>query len=357
MRPKRSGRLAAEAFGQEVVAIEVALVVAVGVHARHLGEDVLADNGLVRGNDNAAIRLDDAADIVQAALIDARHGLEMVFQDGLHGGQRGIAGPLSQPVDGGVQSPAPAQDGSQDVGDGQVIIVVRVEVEVRIGIPLHHLAHILDDLQGIEYAQRAADRTAAEGIHQLVHIVGRFLHAAAPVLQVKVRLQALRLGIVHHAKDVGNVLVRRLLQLVTAMLQRAFAQQVDDTATGGANPVNGFMPVHEAQHLDTGQEPAAFRPVADDFHGVVLSLGHTGGSHFHAVHLEVVQEQPGNHQFLVGNEGHAAGLLAVAQGGVHYFNDGMTHRLSSRKTLSCPHSPTGNQYRPGRSSSNASCRH
>ena len=108
------------------------------------------------------------------------------------------------------------------------------------------------------------------------------------------------------------MLVRRFLQLVTAMLQRTLAQQVDDTAAGGMNPVNGFVTVHEAQHLDTGQEPAAFRPVADDFHGVVLSLGH-------------IQEQPGNHQLLVGNKGHATGLFAVAQGGVHDFNNGMSH--------------------------------
>ena len=86
--------LAAEAFGQEVVAVEVALVVAVGMDARHLGENVLAHDGLVGRDDHAAVRLHHAAHVVQAALVDARHCLEVIFQDGLHRGERCVPGPL-----------------------------------------------------------------------------------------------------------------------------------------------------------------------------------------------------------------------------------------------------------------------
>ena len=121
----------------------------------------------------------------------------------------------------------------------------------------------------------------------------------------------------------------RLLQLIMAVLLRALAQEVDDAAAGGAYPVDGRMPVHEAQHFDTGQEVAARRPVADDFDGVTLSLGDAGRCHLHAVHLEFLQQQAGNHELLVGHEGHSAGLFAVAEGGVHDFYYGMGHRFSS----------------------------
>ena len=152
----------------------------------------------------------------------------MVFQDGLHTGQRGISGAFAQPVDGGMQATATAQDGGQHIGDGQVVIVVGMKIEMSIGIALLHFAHKLNNLQRIENAQRigqheAADAGAAECIHQLEHILGRILHAVAPVFQIDIDLHVKPFGIIYHGLDVGNVLLRRLLQLVGAVLQRALA--------------------------------------------------------------------------------------------------------------------------------------
>ena len=115
--------------------------------------------------------------LVQTALVDTRHGVEVVFQDGLHAGQWGIASSLTQSVDGGVQAAATAQHGSQHVGHGQVIVVMGMEIEMSIRITLLHLAHKLNDLQGVEYAQRigqheAADTCISKGVHQLENVFG-----------------------------------------------------------------------------------------------------------------------------------------------------------------------------------------
>ena len=168
---------ATEAFGQQIVVIEVALVVAVGMYACHLREDVFADDRFIGGDGDAGVRLHHAAHLVQTALVDTRHGVEVVFQDGLHAGQRGVAGTFAQAVDGGVQSSATAQHSGQHVGHGQVIVVMGMEIEMSIRITLLHLAHKLNDLQGVEYAQRigqheAADTCISKGVHQLENVFG-----------------------------------------------------------------------------------------------------------------------------------------------------------------------------------------
>ena len=80
--------------------------------------------------------------------------IEVVLQDSLYRGQRCIAAPLAQPVHGDVQSLGSAQHGSQRVGNGKIIIVMGMKIEVYVGVSLHHLPEILNDLQGIHHTQR-----------------------------------------------------------------------------------------------------------------------------------------------------------------------------------------------------------
>ena len=81
------------------------------MHAGHLCEDALAHNGLVGGHGNAAVTLDEAADVEEFALVDVRDDVEVVVQNGLHAGQRCVAGALAQAVDGGVDALAAAEHG------------------------------------------------------------------------------------------------------------------------------------------------------------------------------------------------------------------------------------------------------
>ena len=124
------------------------------MHACHLRENTFAHYRLVGGNAHARIRLDHPTHIVQTAFIDIGHGMEMIFQNRLHTGKGSIARPFAQTVDGGMKSFHPTQYSRQHVAHGKVVIVVRMKIEVQVGITFLHLPHILDDLQRIEDSQR-----------------------------------------------------------------------------------------------------------------------------------------------------------------------------------------------------------
>ena len=77
---------ATEALGHERVVVQAALLVAVGMDAGHLCEHVVANDGLVGSNGNAAVALHQAADVVQPVFAYVGVGVELVLQDDLHAG-------------------------------------------------------------------------------------------------------------------------------------------------------------------------------------------------------------------------------------------------------------------------------
>ena len=183
--------LASETFGKEVVAVEIVLVVAVGMYAGHLREDALADDGLVWGNGYAGIALYDTADFVQLVLADIRRCTEMVLEYGLHARERCIAGTFAQAVDGGVDASASAEDGGEDVGDGEVVVVVGMEIEPQAGETSDHLAHVIHHFEGVEHSQcvgkhETLDSAVLERLDKVEDVVGRILHSVAPILKVEV---------------------------------------------------------------------------------------------------------------------------------------------------------------------------
>lgn len=108
------------------------------MHARHLRKHILTHNRFVGGNYDARIRLHHTAHIIEAALVDIGNSAEMVFQDGLHAGKRRIPGTLAQTVNSGVQPLTTAQHGCQHIAHRKVVIIVRMEVEMRVRIAFHH---------------------------------------------------------------------------------------------------------------------------------------------------------------------------------------------------------------------------
>ena len=333
------------------------------MHARHLRKHVFAHNRLVGRDNDARIRLYHTAHIIETTLVDIGDSAEMVFQDGLHAGKRGIPGTFAQTVNGGVQALAATQHGGQHVAHREVVIIVRMEVEMRVRIAFHHFPHEFNDLQRVQHTQCIGQHIPLyiglnQCVHQLKDVFGRVFHAVAPVFQVDVHFHVLHIRVVHHCQNILDMLFGRFLQLAGAVLQGAFAQQVDDTATSSVYPIHRRMPVYEAEHFHSRQHIAAGRPVAYHFHRIKLSFGHPRGSDFHPVYFQVFKQQTGYHQFLMGHERYSAGLFAVAKRGVHdfYFRMIMLH-VSSPRILSCLYSPQGNLYRPNRSSGNVSCRH
>ena len=91
-----------------------------------------------------------------------------------------------------------------------------VEIKVGIRIALHHLAEVLDTLQGVHDAQgigqhKPADADIAESVHHIVDIRGRILHTIRPVLEIKIDCQTFPSGVLHLMDDILEMLLRCLV--------------------------------------------------------------------------------------------------------------------------------------------------
>ena len=111
------------------------------------------------------------------------------------------------------------------------------------------------------------------------------------------------------------------MQLLATMTQRTLTQQVHRTSACVYNPVNGGVAIDEAQHLYTLQSVYLAGVSADHLHSLLLAVADSCRCHFDAIYVQVAQQHAGNHQLLMGQETHAAGLLAIAQRGVHDLNE------------------------------------
>ena len=306
--------------------------------ASHLRKHIVADDGLVGGHSNAAVTLNHTADGIQLVLDDAGTCVELVFQDDLHAGERGVATTFAKPVDGDVETMGTAIDGGQGVRHGQVVVVVGVEVEVGVGVVLHHLPHIVNHLQRIHNAERVGQHKTPnagidEGIHQLIDVLRRVLHTVRPVLQIEVHDDAALMSVGHFLSDVFDVLFRRLAQLLRAVLQRTLGQQVNHPTAAVGNPVDASVPVDEAEHLHPVYIAGLLGIAANHLHAVPLTVADACRPHLNAVDVEVVQQHTGYHQFLVRQERDAIGLLAVAERGVKNLDKGPTPYPSPREGL------------------------
>lgn len=73
---------ATETLGKQVVVIEVAFAVSVGVHAGALCEYMFADDRLVGRNTHAGVGLDDPAYLIDFFLVDSGRAFELVVYHG-----------------------------------------------------------------------------------------------------------------------------------------------------------------------------------------------------------------------------------------------------------------------------------
>ena len=146
------------------------------MYASHLCKHTFSHNRFVGRNCHTGIRFHYPTDIIQATFIDARNGMKMVLQDSLHTGQRSITSPLSQPVNGGMQSFHPTQYSCQHITYSQIIVIVRMKIKMKVWITLLHFTHEFDNLQGIENSQgvrkhETTDTAVAQTIYQTEYIV------------------------------------------------------------------------------------------------------------------------------------------------------------------------------------------
>ena len=123
--------------------------------------------------------------------MDTGLGIKLVLENHLNARQRGIAASLPQPIHRDMQSLGTTEHGGKRVAHGEVVVIVGMEVEMQIGITLHHLAEILYHLQRVHDTQRIGQHKAfhiggAQCIHHLIDIFGRVLHAVAPILEIEI---------------------------------------------------------------------------------------------------------------------------------------------------------------------------
>ena len=212
------------------------------MNAGHLCEHAFAHNRFVGRHGNAAVALHEARYAEQLALIDPCGDVEVVVQNSLHARQRCVAGSFSESVHSRVNALEAAEHSCRHVGDGQVVVVVSVEVEVERRVTPAHFAEETHGRERVEHAERvgqheAAHRLLAECIDELVDILGRVFHSVGPVFEVHIHGDAQFLGEADIPADVRDVLFRRFVELKFAVAAGAFAEQVNDAATAVLDPV------------------------------------------------------------------------------------------------------------------------
>ena len=314
----------AETLGQEIIAIEVVLVVAIGMNACHLCEDILSDDGLVRWNDDAREALDHRGDLAEILLIDVGLHLGMVVEDGLHGREWGIASTFTKTIHSGVNASTTSHDRCEDIARGEVVVVVGMEIEMKVGIAGNHLIDKDCGQLRVEDAERVGQHESLhaavlEGIDQAIDIVGTVLHAVRPVLQIEVDIDVQLFRVVDAPTDVRHMFFEGLLQLELAMTLTALAEQVDVAASAVVNPIERGLAIDKPQHFNPVEHVALTSPSADALHSFLFPIRHTCRCHFDAIHIQFGQEHAGNQQLLVRHKAHAVGLFAIAERRVHDF--------------------------------------
>ena len=214
--PQRIFTFPSEPFGKQVVAIKIILIISVGVYPCHLCKDVLSHNRFIGRYHDSRIGFNHPADIIQTTLVYIGHSIKMIFQDCLHTCERGISRTLAQSVYRCVQPFNAAQHCCQYIAYRQIIVIVRMEIEMGLRITFFHLPHIFYHLQRIQDTQcirqhKTLDTRIFQSIHQLEYVFGRILYAVTPVFQIDIDGYILLVSIAHHIDDLRQMFLRSFM--------------------------------------------------------------------------------------------------------------------------------------------------
>ncbi|OPZ96103.1 MAG: hypothetical protein BWY72_01817 [Bacteroidetes bacterium ADurb.Bin416] len=113
---------------------------------------------------------------------------------------------------------------SQDIGHGQVVIVVGVEVERQVGVAFHHLPAERSGVGRMEDTQRVWQHEMLNGlifqtVHQEEHVLRGMLNAVGPVLQVNIDADTLGRGQRDFFFDILEMLFRGFAELFGHVLE------------------------------------------------------------------------------------------------------------------------------------------
>ena len=272
--------MSAETLRHQVVAIKLVLVVAIGMHTSYLSEDIIAHHRGIRSHGDAAVSFNQSGNIVQAVFLDIGLCPEHILQNHLNTRQRRIAAALAQTIHGNVKTLGTAQYGCQRVAHSQIVVVVGMEIEVRVRITANHLAHILHTLQWVQDTQSIRKQEALDWqFHQLIHhheeIVTAVAHTTRPVLQIEIYGEILAQSIVDGLLDMSEMLLRRHLELLGAVLVATLRQEVDDMTAAFGNPIHALVVIHESQYLNGIQFTYGLGITANTSDSILFAFRHT----------------------------------------------------------------------------------
>ena len=272
--------MSSETLRHQIVAIKLILIVAIGMYASNLSEDVIAHHRGIRSHGDAAVSFNQSGNIVQTVFLDIGLCLEHILQNHLNTRQWCIAAAFAQTIHGNVKTLGATQYGSQRVAHRQIVVIMGMEVEVRVRITANHLAHVLHTLQWVQDTQSIRKQEALDRqLHQLVHhheeIVTAVAHTARPVLQIEIYSEILAQSIVDGLLDMIEMLLRRHLELLGAVLVATLRQEVDDVTAAFSNPVHAFVVIHESQYLNGIQLTNGLGITANTSDSILFAFRHT----------------------------------------------------------------------------------
>ena len=97
------------------------------------------------------------------------------------------------------------------------------------------------------------------------------------------------------------------------MPQRAFGKKVQHRAATVAYPIDRLLAVNESQHLYLLQHVNGLGISTNHPDSLLLTFRHSRRCHFDTVDIDVAEQHPRYHQFLVRHETHTVCLFTIAQ--------------------------------------------
>ena len=301
---------AAEAAGARRRRVEIALRVAVGVDAGGLGEDVAPDDRRVGGDLLAAEGRDQAGDRRTAGPREiAGAAVGVVVDRGDHLGERSELPARSPMPFTLVWTPrAPARDRPRGSS--------RSRVRSRCGRGTRSRRRARSSSSGrrsgspssgermprVSGQIDAGDAQLAQQLDHREDVVEGVAHAVRPVLEVDVDGEPLATRVADRLRDAGAMLARASGRAVARQWRSEpfVSRFIDLAARPRSDPVDGFLAVAVAEHLDALDQARRARPAVIACAALTLAVGDAGRCDLDAVDLESSSSMRASWSFSAG---------------------------------------------------------